>query len=293
VHAFDYVAAQSVEQAVALLSRPEPRAQVLCGGTDLIVQLREGRRQPDLLVDIKAIPDLNQLAYDSRTGWLIGAAVPCARVAAHPAARNYPALADAAALIGGVQVQNRATLGGNLCNASPAADSIPALIVHSAVCLVHGPEGQREIPVKDFCTAPGQTCLQPGELLVAVRLPPVAPRSGAAYLRFTPRAEMDIAVAGAAALVLLADAATIESAQIAVGAVAPTPLLVPEAGQALRGQAISGAVLERAAEAARQAARPITDLRGTLPQRRHLSGVLVRRALERAIERATQRLGKE
>ena len=290
MHAFDYVAARSVEQAVALLSRPQARAQVLGGGTDLIAQMREGRRRPDLLVDIKGIPEVNELAYDLAAGWLIGAAVPCARVAEDPAARLYPALADAVSLIGGVQVQNRATLGGNLCNASPAADSVPALIVHEAICIVAGPGGRREVPVGAFCTGPGQTCLQPGEFLMALRLPPPLPRSGAAYLRFTPRSEMDIAVAGAAALVVLADAATIERARIAVGAVAPTALLAPEAGESLRGQTITADALERAAQLAREAARPITDLRGTGPQRLHLSAVLARRALERAIDRAGRSL---
>jgi carbon-monoxide dehydrogenase medium subunit len=294
VQAFDYVAAQRVEQAVSLLNQYGEKARVLAGGTDLIVQLREGRRRAALLVDVKPIPEVNQLSYDARQGLLIGAAVPCSAIARFPpAAGLYPGLVEAVSLIGGVQIQNRATVGGNLCNASPAADSFPALIVYQAVCLLAGPRGPREIAVEKFCTAPGQTDLQPGEFLVALRLPPPATGSGGSYLRFTPRSEMDIAVAGAGATVVLADLATIESARIALGAVAPTPLFVPEAGEALRGQRISAAAMEQAAHIAQQAARPITDLRGTSAQRKHLCAVLVRRALEGAIERATARLGKD
>ncbi len=294
MQAFDYVAAQCVEQAVSLLSQPGEKARVLGGGTDLLVQLREGRRQATLLVDIKPIPEVNQLSYDARQGLLIGAAVPCSGIAGFPAAAlHYPGLVEAVSLIGGIQIQNRATLGGNLCNASPAADSLPALIVHEAVCIIAGPAGQRETAVENFCTAPGRTDLQPGEFLLALRLPPPAPRSAASYLRFTPRSEMDIAVVGAGAAVVLANATTIESARIALGAVAPTALLVPEAGEALRGQTLSASAIERAAQIAQQAARPISDLRGTSTQRKRLAPVLVRRALERAIERATDRLTKE
>ena len=294
MQAFDYVAAHRVEQAVSLLSQHGAMARVLSGGTDLIVQMREGRRRAALLVDIKPIPEVNQLSYDARQGLLIGAAVPCSVITAFPAAAEfYPGLVDAVSLIGGIQIQNRATVGGNLCNASPAADSFPALIVYKAVCLLAGPQGQREIQVENFCTAPGETDLHPGEFLVAVRVPPLASGSGGSYLRFTPRAEMDIAVAGAAATVVLADAATFESARIALGGVAPTPLYVPEAGEALRGQRVSAAVIEQAAQIAQQAARPITDLRGTSAQRKHLCTVLTRRALERAVERATARLRKE
>jgi CO/xanthine dehydrogenase FAD-binding subunit len=291
LQAFNYVAAQNVEQAVLLLAQHGEDARVLSGGTDLIVQLREGRQRAALLVDIKSIPEANQLSYDAAQGLLIGAAVACLRICSDAAVtRYYPGLMDAASLIGGVQIQARASLGGNLCNASPAADSIPALIVHEAVCITAGPAGRREIAVENFCRAPGQTALQAGELLVALRLPPPKARFGASYLRFTPRAEMDIAVTGAGASVVLSeDGSVIESARIALGGVAPTPLFVPEAGDALRGQPVCAAAIEQA----RQAASPIRDLRGTDAQRRHLCGVLVRRALEAAIQRAAARPREE
>jgi CO/xanthine dehydrogenase FAD-binding subunit len=295
MQAFDYVSAQSVEQVVSLLSLHGENARVLNGGTDLIVQLRAGARQASLLVDIKAIPEVNQLTYDPVLGLSIGAAVSCWSLCSHPAVvEYYPGLVEAVELIGGVQIQSRATVGGNLCNASPAADSIPALIVHQATCMIAGLSGLREIAVEDFCLGPGQTALQLGEFLVALRLPPPQVGFGAGYLRFTPRSEMDIAVAGAgAAVVLGAGGAVFESARIALGAVASVPLFVPEAGAALQGQLVSTAALLQAAQIAQQAARPITDLRGTSAQRKRLCLVLVRRALERAVERAKINLRKE
>jgi carbon-monoxide dehydrogenase medium subunit len=288
LQAFDYVSAQSVEQVVSLLSLHEQNARILNGGTDLIVQLRGGVQHASLLIDIKPIPELNQLSYDPARGLSIGAAVPCWSLCSHPDVREqYPGLVDAVSMIGSVQIQSRATVGGNLCNASPAADSIPALIVHQAVCLITGPRGSRELAVDQFCQGPGKTALLKGEFLVALRLPPPQAGFGACYLRFIPRSEMDIAVAGAgAAVVLKPDGKIFESARIALGAVAPTPLFVPEAGAALRGQPVSAEVILRAAQIAQQAARPITDMRGTSAQRRRLSLVLVRRALERAVERA-------
>jgi xanthine dehydrogenase FAD-binding subunit len=292
LQAFDYVPAQSVEQVVSLLSLHGEQARILNGGTDLIVQLRGGARQASVLVDIKPIPEVNQLAYDPASGLSIGAAVPCWKLCSQPAViEHYPGLVEAAGLIGGVQIQSRATVGGNLCNASPAADSIPALIVHRAVCLIAGPQGRRELPVENFCQAPGKTALQPGEFLVALRLPPPPVGFGAAYLRFTPRSEMDIAVVGAgAAVVLQADGKRIASARIAAGAVASTPLLISQAGECLKGQPVSAEILLEAARLAGQAARPISDLRGTSAQRKRLCQVLVRRALERAIERAANNL---
>ena len=293
--AFDYLAAQSKEQVLALLSQHGDKARILNGGTDLVVQMREGHQRPDLLVDIKAVPEVNQLAYDPRRGLLIGAAIPCWHIChRQEVEKHYLGLIDAIGLIGGVQIQNRATLGGNLCNASPAADSIPALIVHAAMCVIAGPQGEREVRVESFCIAPGQTILQPDEFLVALRLPSPASCSGAGYLRFTPRAEMDIAVAGAGAQVILSsDGKEFASARIALGGVAPTPLFVAEAGEALVGQPVTQNALEQAAHIAREAARPIDDLRGSQAQRRHLCGVLVKRSLERAIQRAREKLTEE
>ena len=289
MQAFDYVAAQSVEQLISLLSQHGEKARILNGGTDLIVQLRGGTRQTSLLVDIKPIPELNQLTYDPDQGLTIGSAVPCWKLCSQPEViEQFPGLVESAALIGGVQIQSRATVGGNLCNASPAADSIPALIVHQAMCRIAGPQGRRELPVERFCLSPGVTDLRPGEFLEALHLPTPPAGFGAAYLRFTPRSEMDIAVVGAgAAVVLDEEAKRFTFARVAVGAVAPTPLLVPEAGEHLIGQPVSAEILSEAARLAEQAAHPITDMRGTSAQRKHLSRVLVRRALERAVERAT------
>src|SRR5262249_30158342 len=195
--AIDYAAPKTLAEAVALLAGKEDRARVLAGGTDILVQVREGRRDPDLLVDVKHIPELNELTYEPKAGLRLGAAVPCYRVSEHPeVAAAYPGLIDAVALIGGVQIQSRASVGGNLCNASPAADTTPALIAHRAICVITGPKETREVPAEQFCTAPGRTVLARGELLVRVVLPPPGPRFGAAYLRFIPRNEMDIAVAG-------------------------------------------------------------------------------------------------
>lgn len=289
MQAFDYVRAQSAEQAVALLAEAGDSARVLAGGTDLLAQMKEGRRKVALVVDVKFIPELNELCYDPTEGLWLGAAVPCYRIYGNPAvAHAYPGLIDAASLIGGVQVQGRASLGGNLCNASPAADSIPALIVHSAVARIAGPGGRREVPVAAFCTGPGRTVLGPGELLVALHVPPPPPGFGAAYLRFIPRNEMDIAVTGAGASVQLdGRGETIVAARVALGAVAPTPLYVEEAGDALVGRPVAEAeaAFAAAAEIARAAAVPIGDMRGTVAQRKHLSAVLTRRALRSALER--------
>jgi carbon-monoxide dehydrogenase medium subunit len=263
------------------------RARVLAGGTDVLVQLRAGRIEIDRLVDVKGIPELNQLSCSEAEGLTLGAAVPCYRVYEDPTiARLYPCLVDAASLIGGIQIQGRATVGGNLCNSSPSGDTIPALIALEATCLIAGPEGRRTVPVEDFCTAPGRNVLEEGEILVALRFPPPKPRSGAHFLRFIPRNEMDIAVAGVGASVLLANS-HIDSARIALGAVGPTPIFAREASALLLGREANETAIEEAAEAAKAAARPIDDMRGTARQRIHLVGVLTKRALRIAIQRAT------
>jgi carbon-monoxide dehydrogenase medium subunit len=287
VREIDYAAPATLTEAVALLARSGARA--LAGGTDILVQVRENRRDAELLVDLKNVAELNALRFDARDGLTLGAAVPCYRVAEHPDVRkHYPGLVDGVALIGGVQIQSRASVGGNLCNGSPAADSVPALIALAASAVIATPGGtQRTIPVEQFCTGPGRTVLGPGEVLVRLHLPPPAPNSGSAYLRFIPRNEMDIAVVGAGvALALDDDRTTCRSARVALAAIAPTPLLVPEAGAALAGSRLADADLERAAALARAAARPISDMRGSADYRRHLVGVLVRRALGIARERA-------
>jgi CO/xanthine dehydrogenase FAD-binding subunit len=283
----EYVAPHTLDEAVAALAEAGPAARVLSGGTDIIIQAREGRKDVSAFVDVKNVPEAMTITLDE-TGLTIGASVPCAELYENPEiARRYPALIDSASLIGGIQIQSRASLGGNLCNASPAADSIPTLIVLGATCLIAGPSGHRELPVEDFCTGPGTNALQPGELLVALRLPAPRPNSGAAFERFIPRNEMDIAVCNAAASVTLSpDRSRFEAARVAVGAVAPTPLLVQEAAYALTGNQVSNPVIDGAAQRAGEAARPITDMRGSIAQRKHLAAVLARRVIKRAVERA-------
>jgi carbon-monoxide dehydrogenase medium subunit len=273
------------------LAQNGDQARVLSGGTDLLVALREGRRQAKLVIDVKGLPETSQVEYSPATGLKFGASVPCHRLYDNvELSAAYPGLMDAARLIGGVQIQGRASIGGNLCNASPAADSIPTLIAHAAICVIAGPAGVRELPVEQFCVAPGRNALANGEFLVSIKIPPLQPGFGAAYLRFIPRNEMDIAVVGAGAAVVLDESRTkFVSARIALGAVAPTPLYVEEAGASLAGKAVNAENIEAAAKLAQAAAKPITDMRGTAEYRKHLSAVMPRRALEKAIERAKAR----
>ncbi len=283
-----YAAPKTVADAAALLSDKGDRARILAGGTDIIVQVREGRRDIDALVDIKHIPDVNELSIDPAKGLVIGAAVPCCVIYENAAiGKAYPGLIDAVSLIGGIQIQSRASLGGNLCNASPAADGIPVLIALEGVCDIAGPKGTRSVPVEQFCTAPGKTVLGRGEFLVRFRIPPPKKPSGAAYLRFIPRNEMDIAVVGVGVSVQL-DAAKSKciAARIALAAVAPTPLLVADAGAALVGTTLDDASIAKAAALAQAAAKPISDMRGDADYRRHLVGVLVKRTLAIAATRA-------
>lgn len=288
MRAFTYAAPTTLDEAIGLLAERNGRARPLAGGTDLLVQMRAGRLTPDEVVDLKHIPELNELRYDGSGGLTIGAAVPCYRVYGEDAVRRaYPGLIDAASIIGGIAIQGRATLGGNLCNSSPSGDSIPALIAYGAIARIRGSKGAREVPVEEFCTGPGRNVLEPGEILVALHLPSPQPSSGAHYQRFIPRYEMDIAIVGVGARVQLTDdKQTIRSARIALAAVAPTPLFVPEAGRALEGKPATDEALAEAAAAAREAARPITDMRGTAAQRKHLVEVLTRRVLAGAIARA-------
>ncbi|GIK73846.1 MAG: oxidoreductase [Chloroflexota bacterium] len=287
---FRYIRAHNAEHAATLLQQQDGRARILAGGTDLIVALREHRIEADLVIDVKGIPEVEELSFSPGEGLRIGAAAPCHRIYRHAdVLHHYPGIIDAASLIGGIQIQGRASLGGNLCNASPAADSIPALIVHSAICEIALPQSRRRVPVEEFCVAPGKTVLGRGEFLASLHLPPPPPGFGAAYLRFIPRNEMDIAVVGVGASVQLdAERRHIRSARIALAAVAPTPLFVQEAGDALIGAEANEEAFARAAEIARAAARPISDMRGTAEFRRHLVGVLTQRALAKAVERANK-----
>ncbi|MBK9926096.1 MAG: FAD binding domain-containing protein [Anaerolineales bacterium] len=288
MQSFDYVAPKSVEEVATLLADKNGDARILSGGTDLLVQLREGRRQTKLVIDIKNISELTQITFDSKNGLRIGAAASCHEICSNPnVIKHYPGLVDGIHLIGGVQIQNRASVGGNLCNASPAADSIPALIVHQAVCHITGPNGSRTLPVESFCVAPGKNALQSGEFLTSITVPAPKENFGASYLRFIPRNEMDIAVVGVGASVLLgADRKRFVAVRIGLGAVAPTPLLASPAGDFLAGKALTHENVKEAAKRGQAIAKPITDLRGTAEHRKHLVAVLVERTLNIAIERA-------
>ena len=278
----------TLADTIALLQKEGSNAGMLSGGTDLIIQWRASRKSIQHMVDIKNIPELNVLSYDDSTGLRLGAAVSCATLGAFgPAKKHYPALVEGAELIGSTQIQNRCTVGGNVCNGSPAADTICALIVLNAVCIVEGPGGRREITARDIMTGPGQTALKEAEILVEFKLPPPAKNSSSGYLRFIPRNEMDIAVASAGANLGFADdGKTVKSASISIGAVAPTPLVVEAAAQALVGSQLEDSALSAAARASEAAANPITDQRGTVEYRKHLAGVLTRRAIEIAANRA-------
>ena len=280
----DYLAPSTVEDAVRALATPGARP--LAGGTDLLVQLRSGRTRPAVLVDLKRIAAATGVRAEGG-GFVIGAATPGAEIGEHVAlARAWPGVVEAASVIGSVQIQGRATLAGNLCNASPAADSVPALIAARALCVIAGPAGRRELPVEAIASGPGRTSLAPGEFVLEIRLPPRSARAADAYLRLIPRTEMDIAVVGAAVNLWLDAGGTITKAHVALGAVAPTALLVPAAGAALVGKRLDDAALAALDAAARAACRPISDKRGSAEYRTRIAGVLARRAAAIAYQRA-------
>lgn len=287
---FDYAAPASVAEAVRLLNQSPGSGRALAGGTDLIDQIRLGRHQPEVVIDIKRIPELNILELSSR-GLRLGSAVPCCRIYGDPGiAVDYAALVDSARIIGGIQIQSRASIGGNLCNSGPAADSIPSLIALGARAVIAGLNGTREVAVEDFCTGPGKNVLQRGEVLVELRFPPRAAQSGSHYRRFIPRNEMDIAVVSVGASVELeANGDRIRGARIALGAVGPTPIFAREASQLLIGKTPGPEAYDLAAKAAQAISSPIDDMRGTKEFRRHVAGVLVRRVLEECVQRARQR----
>ena len=287
MYQFRYTTPGSIEELLSMLADLRGPTKLLAGGTDLIVQMRNGVVTPELVIDVKQVPELNSLSVSDK-GLTIGAAVSCRTVCGNSqVARTYPTLIDFASLIGGIQIQGRASIGGNLCNASPSADSIPALIVLGAVAVIRNTSGMRKLPVEELCTGPGTNSLADDELLVSLELPAAAENSGAYFMRFTPRNEMDIAVANAAASVVLSeDGKHFTSVRIAIGAVGPTPMLVQEAVDAIQGKRVSRTSVGAAAEIARHAASPINDMRGSIAQRKHLVQVLVSRALIGAIERA-------
>jgi carbon-monoxide dehydrogenase medium subunit len=281
-----YEAPRSLEQAVALLANRGGEARVLAGGTDLLVQMRTDILEPALLVDIKGISELREV-HEQDGAFRIGAAVTGAELKEHAALkRAWPGVIEAANLIGSTQVQGRATMGGNLCNGSPAADSVPALIAAGAKASIVGPKGRRELAVEDVMLGPRQLALEKGEIIASFQLPKKAPRSADAYLRFIPRTEMDIAVAGCGVCLTLDAGGTCTAARVGLGAVAARPLLVADAAKALVGSKVDDAALGKLDAAVRAACKPIDDKRGTIEYRTKVAGVLARRAGRIALERA-------
>jgi len=281
-----YEAPDSLEGAVALLAGAQGEARVLAGGTDLLVQMRADVLDPDLIVDIKKIKETRAVT-EEKGGWRIGAAVTGAELKEHARLKKaWPGVVEAANLIGSTQVQGRATLGGNLCNGSPAADSVPALIAAGAVATLVGPKGKRDLPVEDVMLGPRKLALGKGEIVASFLLPPRAARSSDAYLRFIPRTEMDIAVVGAGVSLTVDGAGLVTAARVSLGAVAARVLLVAEAAQAIVGSRLDVPAQERLEAAARAACRPIDDKRGTVEFRTQVAGVLARRAALIALDRA-------
>ncbi len=281
-----YEAPTTVDRAVSLLAAEKGLTFILAGGTDLLVRMKSGQIEPDLVVDVKRIEPLRRITAEGG-GYRIGAAVPSAELGEHEGLRRlWPGVVEAANLIGSTQIQGRATMTGNLCNASPAADSVPALVAAGATVTIAGPRGRRELPVEDVATAPGKTALAKGEIVESIFLPARPPRAADAYLRFIPRTEMDIAVVGAGVSLTLDDKGICKAARVSLGAVAPRVLLVKEAADALIGTSIDEAALDNLAAAASAACRPIDDKRGTREFRIQVAGVLARRAAAIALRRA-------
>ena len=281
-----YEAPETLEEAAALLAGADGEARVLAGGTDLLIQMRGDLVEPALVVDVKNIAELRALAVEDGR-YRLGAAVTGMETMEHEGFNEaWPGVVDGVKLIGSIQVRGRATVGGNLCNASPAADSVPALIAAGAVAAIAGPGGRREAPVEDVATGPGVTSLAKGEIVASFLFPARPPRSGDCYLRFTPRTEMDIAVVGVGVNLTLDPDGTCVSARVSLGAVAERALLVEEAAAALIGGTLDDGALARLSEAASAACRPIDDKRGTIEFRTQVAGVLAERAARIAAERA-------
>jgi carbon-monoxide dehydrogenase medium subunit len=281
-----YEAPETVERATTLLAAETGEARILAGGTDLLVQMRSDVIDPALIVDIKRIAETRAIS-EEKGGWRIGAAVTGAELKEHPRLKGiWPGVVEAANLIGSTQVQGRATLGGNLCNGSPAADSVPALIAAGAVATLAGPQGRRDLPVEDVMLGPRKLALGKGEFVVSFLLPPRPPRSSDAYLRFIPRTEMDIAVVGAGVSLTVDATGTITAARVSLGAVAPRVLLVPDAAAAIVGSRLDRPAQDRLEAAARAACAPIDDKRGTVEFRIQVAGVLARRTTLIALDRA-------
>jgi len=281
-----YEAPDTTRAAIALLAKAKGSAYVLAGGSDLLVRMRGGYIEPDLVVDIKHIKAMREVKK-SASGFTIGAAVPCAQLGENAALKKaWPGVVEAANLIGSKQIQGRCTITGNLCNASPAADSVPAMVAAGAKAVIAGPKGKRTIPVEQVATAPGKTTLKKGELIEAILLPKRPSYSGDAYLRFIPRTEMDIAVVSAGVNLVLDSKGIVKDARVALGAVAPTVVLVPDAARVIIGTNLDAAALDKLGAACAAACRPIDDKRGTVEFRTKVASVLAKRAARIAYSRA-------
>jgi carbon-monoxide dehydrogenase medium subunit len=281
-----FEAPETVSAAVGLLAKARGTTRVLAGGTDLLVQMKSGMVEPDLVVDIKRIGEVNKVVPE-RGGFRVGAGVACAALRENAKLKKaYPGVVEAANLIGSTQIQGRATIAGNLCNASPAADSVPALVAVGAVANIAGPKKKRKVPVQDIPIGPGKTSLAKGEFVTSISLPAKKPRTGDAYLRFIPRTEMDIAVVGVGVSLTLDAKGVCTNASVVLGAVGPRVIIANAAAKALVGTKVDGAALDALAAAASAAARPIDDKRGTKDFRTKVAGVLARRAALKALQRA-------
>lgn len=281
-----YEAPETIKEAVGLLTKARGQSRILAGGTDLMVQMRSGMIEPDLILDIKRIPGMRDIVAE-KGGFRVGAAVSGAELGEHAkVSKMWPGVVEATELIGSTQIQGRATMVGNLCNASPAADSVPALIAVGATARIVGNKRTRDIPVETLAKGPGKTILAKGEFVSSVFLPKALPRTGSAYLRFIPRTEMDIAVVGSGVCLTLSPKGVVTRARVSLGAVAARALLVEEAADVLLGNKLNDDVLERLAAVASDAATPINDKRGTVDFRKQVAGVLTRRAALLAFQRA-------
>ena len=272
-----YQSAKTVKEAVKMMQAAKGKGYVLAGGTDLLVQMKSGARAPGVIVDVKKIPEMVSVT-EKKGAYTIGAATPAAVMGEHKKLKKaWPGVVEACNLIGSTQVQGRASAGGNLCNASPAADSVPALVAAGCIVNIAGPKGKRSVPVEKFCTGPGKTSLKTGEIVVSLTLPARPKNSSDAYLRLIPRTEMDIAVVGVG-VSLTMKGGTVTDARVGLGAVAPTVLLVDKAAKALIGSKLDDAALDAAADACSAACKPIDDKRGTIKYRTKIAGVLLKRS---------------
>ena len=287
MRAFAYHAPASLAEAVALLRREGPGGRVLAGGTDLLVQMKERGVVPRYVLSLRAVADLSHVSFKAGRGLVIGSRASLTDVITNPiVVERYPILVESAGLVGSHQIQNLGTVGGNLCNAAPSADTAPPLIALGAILHLHSDQGERELPISDFFVGPGRTALGEGELLAEISVPEPHPRSGGAYERYTPRQEMDIAVASVASFVTLAADGSVAGVRIILGAVGPTPLQAHVAEAVLIGKRPTADVIEAAAIAAVSDSRPISDQRGSETYRKHLINVLARRTLTRAVASA-------